>query len=1089
MLVIAGGIFISPNFGGPTGAQTAQCGVETVTSGPMGEVRSIVQTGGSGSPAACFPSACTPGLTQASSPLVEKYFDEDGLVNKFNIQRICLKAISARTFGCPSTGISSEANACNPSTALGSGEISIGTFADLYKTNLQNSAWDENVVRLIVQGVGSGSIQTIEWSGSFSPQTTCPSGKLYAGSFHEIHFKEQEFYRKYNICLEPGPPTAPLNLAVTAKFSPLRAAISWNKPTGDGGSPLKNYNIYRRDSLTAAPAKIGTTCTSSPSCLQPETDTNYQDTTVSKGKTYYYTVKAVNNADLEGPASSEVSVTTPDVPGAPTLNPATSGFRKIDLSWSAHASNGGSAVICYKIYRQVNRTDAFALITGTENAGDCANSPAGTTYTDNSMSPGAVSIYGYKVAAMNAVGVGAQSNFYERNIFDVPSAPLSPTAIGGANHVNLSWLPSENYGGGQALCFKVYRSTSQTGMYTTITGTENAGDCANSPAGTTYTDSTASAGTTYYYKVSMMNEFGAGDKSSSASATTLNLPAVISTLAATAGTKKIDLTWTAPSDGGSPILCYKVFRRWLDGQSQNYILISSDPSDPDEFYICQTSDPTTASYTDSTVSEKQTYKYIVAAVNAVGPGSGSNTPQAHVPDATPPTITAASLTNNSANIRIDFPYMIFNFSEPIDTTTINSNTITISPAAQSTASMEPSGKDARIAFNENFTYGKTYTISAGTGVKDTAGNGLSSLYKISFTTVTDASTLIVYGASIANESADVFPDVKGLTIEFNKEISAQTDAAITISPKVNFSKKWSADLKKVNLTFSKPLAYNTNYQITVANTITDIYGFSLTDDYSTIFTTVPVLSVSLADFENNTAGVSIMTSNISLALSRPISTSTDGAITIFPKANFSKYWSEDNKTLSVLLGENLTYSTDYRILVGPSLRDIYGKNITSVQRFLFKTESKPIVTTTTTQPTATTGPPGTGTTTTTTSAGKAGISASEAFVEIQAANLAIKAAEGKKDTSNAREFYIKAVDSYGKADYETAKQLALQAKTSIKDLAPKEELPILYISIAAAILLLLATGGIYIYLKKNQAKATEKKPEAPPTPPPSQARR
>ena len=68
------------------------------------------------------------------------------------------------------------------------------------------------------------------------------------------------------------------------------------------------------------------------------------------------------------------------------------------------------------------------------------------------------------------------------------------------------------------------------------------------------------------------------------------------------------LTWSAPaSDGGSPISGYQIWRGTSSGGESLLTTVG-----------------VTTSYTDSTVSNGTTYYYQVAAVNAVGPGPGSN---------------------------------------------------------------------------------------------------------------------------------------------------------------------------------------------------------------------------------------------------------------------------------------------------------------------------------------------------------------------------------------------------------------------------------------------------------------------------------
>jgi hypothetical protein len=86
-------------------------------------------------------------------------------------------------------------------------------------------------------------------------------------------------------------------------------------------------------------------------------------------------------------------------PGAPTGLSATPGDAQVALSWSAPASDGGSPVTGYKIYRSTSSGSETLLA-----------SPSGTgmSYPDTSAVNGTT--YYYKVSALNAVGEGGLSN-------------------------------------------------------------------------------------------------------------------------------------------------------------------------------------------------------------------------------------------------------------------------------------------------------------------------------------------------------------------------------------------------------------------------------------------------------------------------------------------------------------------------------------------------------------------------------------------------------------------------------------------------------------------------------------------------------
>jgi hypothetical protein len=78
--------------------------------------------------------------------------------------------------------------------------------------------------------------------------------------------------------------------------------------------------------------------------------------------------------------------------------------------------------------------------------------------------------------------------------------------------------------------------------------------------------------------------------------------------AAIAKGKGVQLSWTAPASGGSPITAYRVYR--ATGSAAPTLLVQVGPS--------------TTSYKDTATARRTTYTYTVSAVNAVGEGAGSN---------------------------------------------------------------------------------------------------------------------------------------------------------------------------------------------------------------------------------------------------------------------------------------------------------------------------------------------------------------------------------------------------------------------------------------------------------------------------------
>lgn len=109
--------------------------------------------------------------------------------------------------------------------------------------------------------------------------------------------------------------------------------------------------------------------------------------------------------------AADYPLTSTTVPSAPQILLANGGNAQVSLNWTVPASDGGSAITGYKVYRST-----------TSNAETLLASPAGTgtIYTDFAVVNGTT--YYYKVTAVNAVGESALSN----ELSGTPTAPSSP---------------------------------------------------------------------------------------------------------------------------------------------------------------------------------------------------------------------------------------------------------------------------------------------------------------------------------------------------------------------------------------------------------------------------------------------------------------------------------------------------------------------------------------------------------------------------------------------------------------------------------------------------------------------------------------
>ncbi|HXX91192.1 MAG TPA: fibronectin type III domain-containing protein [Acidimicrobiales bacterium] len=180
-----------------------------------------------------------------------------------------------------------------------------------------------------------------------------------------------------------------------------------------------------------------------------------------------------------------------------------------------------------------------------------------------------------------------------------PCAPSGLTATAGNNSVSLSWTaPAPN--SFTVTGYDVYRATSPgaegTSPYATLGTTA-----------TTYTDTGAADGTTWYYTVTAVSGATQGPPSNEASATPMAVPGAPTGLSAAAGNGRVTLSWSAPS-GGTAATGYKVYRSTSTGT---------------ETYLATVGTPTTG-YVDSAVTNGTTYYYKVTALAGSVEGPASN---------------------------------------------------------------------------------------------------------------------------------------------------------------------------------------------------------------------------------------------------------------------------------------------------------------------------------------------------------------------------------------------------------------------------------------------------------------------------------
>ncbi len=363
------------------------------------------------------------------------------------------------------------------------------------------------------------------------------------------------------------------------------AELFWSAPADDGGTAVINYRIYRGEDENI-PAALDVVASSLSS---------YNDTTVQNGNPYRYFVTAVN-AVGESDASNSVEVTPEkgiSLPAHPTNPIALAGDGFVRLMWDPPVTDGGSALLMYRIY-------GGPLTGDTSHINDTSISQP--TYNHTDVINGEQ--YSFHVTAVNSLGESTPSETVTATPLGVPSMPMEPSARGGRDFVLLQWTQPDSDGGMPLTFYSIYRGKglNDPAMLYNVTALRSS-----------FNDTGVICGVDYFYYLSAHNSQGEGQLSSRVNATPgepaspPRFPRCIS------GRGYIDLLWESPEDdGGCNVTGYIMYRRQ---GSENPSSIGS--VGPDEH-----------SMRDVNVTEGETYYYRIRAVTALGPGQESEETEA-----------------------------------------------------------------------------------------------------------------------------------------------------------------------------------------------------------------------------------------------------------------------------------------------------------------------------------------------------------------------------------------------------------------------------------------------------------------------------
>lgn len=405
---------------------------------------------------------------------------------------------------------------------------------------------------------------------------------------------------------------------------------------------------------------------------------------LTNGTPYTFTVKARNSVGTgpDSPASNP-PVTPATVPNAPTIGAATAGNGQVTVAFTPPANNGGSAITGYTV--TPNPAGSLPPATGLTSPITVTGLTNGTAYT-------------FTVTASNSLGTSspsAVSNSATPNLGAVPGPPTGAFAVRGNQMATITFTPPADPGGSAITSYTATASpggVSATGTTTSIpvTGLTN--------------------GTAYTFTVTATNSAGAGPASAPSNAVSpATNPAQPTAVTASAGNTQATVSFTPPSDNGSPI--------------SNYLVTAFDAGVPSGHTASGAASPIAV----NGLSNGTPYTFTVTAFNGVGPGPAS-APSAAVTPTTSLTVsgppTGATAVRGDAQATVSFtppagftaPGCALPACSPVTTYTVTSNPGGVTATGAAT-SIPVTGLTNGTAY--------TFTVVANNGVGPSPASGAS----------------------------------------------------------------------------------------------------------------------------------------------------------------------------------------------------------------------------------------------------------------------------------------------------------------------------------------------------------------------------
>jgi len=276
-----------------------------------------------------------------------------------------------------------------------------------------------------------------------------------------------------------APPT-PADLTASDGSSTAHVALSWTDGAGETG-----YVIWRY--LTDTPASATAIYTNAADAV------TYNDTSATPGQLYYYWVSATNGTGSSAKSTSDSGYRKLTAPGNVS---ATDGSSTANVTVTWDAATGATS---YKLFRDTDADPAGSSDLGTQSSG----------YADTTATPGQLYYYWVKAVASSSSSESDYSSS-DTGYVKLPTVAGVSATDALTDKITVSWTDSDDGETG----YTVWRYTADTsGSAAIISGAPLAASA------TSYDDTSAVAGTAYWYWIratnstsESMSDFSASDE-------------------------------------------------------------------------------------------------------------------------------------------------------------------------------------------------------------------------------------------------------------------------------------------------------------------------------------------------------------------------------------------------------------------------------------------------------------------------------------------------------------------------------------------------------------------------------------------------